>query len=74
MKLPEIAKMGIEDAINKEVEQRLKDAPIHVFIDGMLVDIDNDVMASGERFLYLKSPVYVSETGELLKVVGDDCK
>jgi len=54
--------------VEKEVEKGIKSMPISVYIDGKQVDIDETIIADGEVDLHILSPLYVSDTGELLEI------
>lgn len=55
MKLSLESKTSIEKDIEIEVEQRIKDYPIYVYVDEMRVDINYQDMAGGEIHIYTSS-------------------
>lgn len=73
MKLSTLAIKQIELDLEAEVDQRIKDTPISVWIDGKEVDIDRTETDGGEVRLFLCSPLYLSDSGKTLKVIGDNC-
>jgi len=74
LKLSFLASQQIEQDLEAELDQRIKDTPIRVYIDGKEVDIDSEERDGGEVRLFLTSPLYLSDSGELLKVIGREGK
>ena len=59
---PEIKDL-INAEIEKEVEKRIKEYPIHIKIDGIEVDQDSRVVRGGEIEIEINTPFFMSKAG-----------
>lgn len=48
----------IDQEIEKAVEARIKEFPVHVKIDGVEVDLDSKIMDGGEIVIDISTPFY----------------
>tara|TARA_B100000614_G_scaffold5785_1_gene5591 strand:+ start:400 stop:645 length:246 start_codon:yes stop_codon:yes gene_type:complete len=55
---------AMEAVIQEEVERRMKDLPVHITIDGELVDVDACDIIHDEIYVEIKTPIFFNETGK----------
>lgn len=67
MRMSQETLVQLEQDMDNEVEQRIKDYPIYVVIDGYEMDISKDRREDGEITLYLDSPL-VDANGRVYKL------
>lgn len=56
---------SVREEMDAEVERRVKDLAINVFIDGEKVDIIQQTMIGEEIHIDIGKPVFFSETGNV---------
>ncbi len=68
MNIPESLKIRVQDWINSEVDEEIKNYPIRIKIDGKIIDYDSRSMFGGEIEINIKSPVFFPETDRIAAV------
>ena len=66
--MPEFLKDSIEEWIDSEVEEEIRDYTIRVRIDNRLVVIDSVSFVGGEIEIKISSPLYFPDTDDLAAV------
>ncbi|RJR07925.1 hypothetical protein C4588_06150 [Candidatus Parcubacteria bacterium] len=69
--MEEIKKM-LEAMARKMADEEIKNYPVHVVIDGELVDADICDTTGGEIYIEIKTPLYFSELKKHGRVVVDE--
>ena len=65
MKIPKEVIKKIEKFVENEIDERIKDYPIYIFLNGVQVDVDNALISNGEVNIFINSPVADFKTGEI---------